>query len=88
MAKRKKVILAYSGGLDTSVAVKWLGDKYDMDVVAVCVDLGTVKDLPAIQAKALKVGAVKSMVIDASTSIGAAGIDDNRLCLEGMGPSS
>jgi argininosuccinate synthase len=65
MAKRKKVILAYSGGLDTSVAVKWLGDKYGMDVVAVCVDLGTVKDLPAIQEKALKVGAIKSIVIDA-----------------------
>lgn len=65
MAKRKKVVLAYSGGLDTSVAVKWLGDKYGMDVVAVCIDLGTVKDLPVIQEKALKLGAVRSMVIDA-----------------------
>jgi len=65
MANRKKVVLAYSGGLDTSAAVRWLGEKYNMDVVAVCIDIGTVKDLPAIREKALKVGAVKSLVIDA-----------------------
>lgn len=65
MADRKKVVLAYSGGLDTSAAVHWLGEKYGMDVIAVCVDIGTVKDLPAIREKALKVGAIKSIVIDA-----------------------
>jgi argininosuccinate synthase len=65
MASRKKVVLAYSGGLDTSVAVRWIGEKYNLDVVAVCVDIGTVKDLPSIQEKALKVGAVKSVVINA-----------------------
>ncbi|MCX8126648.1 MAG: argininosuccinate synthase, partial [Dehalococcoidia bacterium] len=65
MASRKKVVLAYSGGLDTSVAVHWLGEKYDMDVIALCVDIGGVKDLSAIQEKALKVGAVKSIVMDA-----------------------
>ena len=64
MAK-KKVVLAYSGGLDTSVAVKWLAEKYNMDVVAFTVNIGGVDDLKAIQQKALKVGAVKALIMDA-----------------------
>ncbi len=63
--KRKKVVLAYSGGLDTSVAIRWLQEKYDMDVIALTIDLGTVKDLPAIKEKALKIGAIKALVVDA-----------------------
>ncbi|HEW4014682.1 TPA: argininosuccinate synthase [Streptococcus pneumoniae] len=59
---KEKVILAYSGGLDTSVAITWL--KKDYDVVAVCMDVGEGKDLDFIHAKALKVGAVESYVID------------------------
>lgn len=58
----EKVILAYSGGLDTSVAITWL--KKDYDVVAVCMDVGEGKDLDFIHDKALKVGAVESYVID------------------------
>ncbi|MHB8085623.1 MAG: argininosuccinate synthase domain-containing protein, partial [Dehalococcoidia bacterium] len=38
MAKREKVVLAYSGGLDTSVAIQWLADKYHMDVITLCVN--------------------------------------------------
>ncbi|MGB9812094.1 MAG: argininosuccinate synthase [Thermovenabulum sp.] len=61
----KKVVLAYSGGLDTSVAIKWLKEKYDCEVVALCADLGEGKDLEFIKNKALKIGAVKSYVFDA-----------------------
>jgi argininosuccinate synthase len=60
-----KVVLAYSGGLDTSVAVKWLHEKYHLDVIAVNIDVGNEKDFSAIKEKALKVGAIKSLVIDA-----------------------
>ena len=60
--KKEKVVLAYSGGLDTSVAISWL--KKDYDVVAVCLDVGEGKDLAFIKEKALTVGAVESYVID------------------------
>lgn len=59
---KEKVILAYSGGLDTSVAIKWLAEKYD--VIAVCMDVGEGKDLDFIHDKALTVGAIDSKVID------------------------
>ena len=59
---KEKVILAYSGGLDTSVAITWL--KKDYDVIAVCMDVGEGKDLSFIHEKALKVGAIESHVID------------------------
>lgn len=61
---KKKVVLAYSGGLDTSVAIKWLGDQ-GYDVVAVGLDVGEGKDLDFIKEKALKVGASQSYTIDA-----------------------
>lgn len=60
-----KVVLAYSGGLDTSVAIKWLKEKYNLDVIAVCIDVGNERDFSTIQQKALDVGAVKSLVKDA-----------------------
>jgi len=60
-----KVILAYSGGLDTSVAIKWIKNKYSMDVITLTVDIGNVADLEAIRQKALKLGAIKAFVIDA-----------------------
>ena len=43
-----KVVLAYSGGLDTSVAIRWIKEKYDLDVVAVCVDVGNERDFSLI----------------------------------------
>lgn len=60
----KKVVLAYSGGLDTSVAIPWLKSE-GYDVVAVCLDIGEGKDLDFIKKKALQVGAVESYMIDA-----------------------
>ena len=61
---KEKVVLAYSGGLDTSVEVAWLNNK-GYDVIACCVDVGEGKDLEAIKQKGLAVGAVESIVIDA-----------------------
>ncbi|ADL06947.1 argininosuccinate synthase [Thermosediminibacter oceani] len=61
----KKVVLAYSGGLDTSVAIKWLKENYNCDVVALCADLGEGKDLEFIKNKAERVGAIKCYVVDA-----------------------
>ncbi|WP_331271142.1 argininosuccinate synthase [Bacillus sp. 123MFChir2] len=61
--ENKKVVLAYSGGLDTSVAIKWLQEKR-YDVIALCLDLGEGKDLEFVKEKALSVGAVKSYMID------------------------
>jgi len=62
---KKKVVLAYSGGLDTSVAIKWLQEKYNLEVIALAVDLGQPCDLDAIKQKALLIGAKESYVIDA-----------------------
>jgi len=62
---KNKVILAYSGGVDTSVAIKWIAEKYDMDVVALSIDVGAEREFEAIRQKALKVGAIKALVIDA-----------------------
>jgi argininosuccinate synthase len=63
--QRRKVVLAYSGGLDTSVAIKWISEKYNMDVITVTIDLGAVKDLESVRQKAIKIGAKKALVIDA-----------------------
>ncbi|MHB8619713.1 MAG: argininosuccinate synthase [Chloroflexota bacterium] len=60
-----KVILAYSGGLDTSVAIKWIRDQYGLDVVALTIDVGNDRDLESIRRRALKIGAVDANVVDA-----------------------
>jgi argininosuccinate synthase len=60
----KKVVLAYSGGLDTSAAIRWIKEKHGMDVIAVTANVGADKDLAAVQKKALKVGAIKALVVD------------------------
>ena len=62
---KEKIVLAYSGGLDTSVSVKWIQEKYGYDVIALGLDVGEGKDLEAIKNKALKVGASKAYMIDA-----------------------
>lgn len=59
------IVLAYSGGLDTSVAVAWLRETYGFEVVTCTGDLGSVKDLPGIQRKAIQSGATKAIVHDA-----------------------
>lgn len=61
----QKVVLAYSGGLDTSAAIKWLGETYGMEVIAFTVDIGNVPELDAIRQKALKIGAADALVLDA-----------------------
>lgn len=62
---KDKVVLAYSGGLDTSVAIKWLQDEYNYDVIAVGLDVGEGKDLEFVKNKALDLGAIKSYNVDA-----------------------
>ncbi|MFT8389763.1 MAG: argininosuccinate synthase [Sporolactobacillus sp.] len=64
MAK-EKIVLAYSGGLDTSVCIKWLQEKYNYDVIALSINVGEGKDLAKVKQKALDVGAIKSYVVDA-----------------------
>lgn len=59
----QKIILAYSGGLDTSCAIKWLQEQYHYDVIAVTMDVGEEKSLQQIQEKALQVGAKKCYVL-------------------------
>lgn len=61
---KEKVVLAYSGGLDTSVIIKWLIDHYDCEVIAFCADLGQGEDLGAVRRKALETGASKAYVED------------------------
>lgn len=60
----KKIVLAYSGGLDTSVAIKWLKETYNAKIVAFCADLGQGEDLEAVKKKALETGASKVYVED------------------------
>jgi argininosuccinate synthase len=54
-----KVILAYSGGLDTTVIIPWLKENYDYEVIAVCVDVGQGKETDGLEEKAIKTGASK-----------------------------
>lgn len=62
----KKVVLLYSGGLDTSVMLKWIQDEYEAEVIALTIDIGQqADDLEEIRKKALKLGAVKAIVKDA-----------------------
>ncbi|EUJ42400.1 argininosuccinate synthase [Listeria rocourtiae FSL F6-920] len=61
---KEKIVLAYSGGLDTSVAIQWLTEE-NYDVIACCLDVGEGKDLEFIKEKALQVGASASYTIDA-----------------------
>ena len=60
----KRVVLAYSGGLDTSVAVKWIAEEWGAEVVALAADVGQGGDFDAIRERALAAGAVESIVVD------------------------
>src|ERR1700747_3429733 len=59
-----KVILAYSGGLDTSVILRWLKDNYRAQIVVFCADIGQEEELGGLQEKALKTGAAKCIIED------------------------
>lgn len=63
MAK-EKCVLAYSGGLDTSIMIQWLKDTYDVEVIAVCGNLGQAEELDGLEEKALKTGAIKAYIED------------------------
>ena len=62
--KKERIAVAYSGGLDTSVIVKWLQEKYDADVITVTGNLGQKKELVGVAEKAYKTGAKKVFVQD------------------------
>ena len=59
-----RIVLAYSGGLDTSVAIAWLAETYRAEVVAVTLDVGQGRELEDVRARALAIGAVRAHVID------------------------
>jgi len=61
---KEKVVLAYSGGLDTSVIMTWLKEHYDYDVIAVCCNAGQKEDFAAIEKKAYATGASKAYILD------------------------
>ena len=61
---KEKVVLAYSGGLDTSVIVPWLKENYNFDVIAVAVDVGQKEDFEAVEKKAIQIGATKFYAVD------------------------
>ena len=63
MAK-EKVVLAYSGGLDTSIIIPWLKENYDYDVIAVCGDVGQGKETEGLEERAKKSGALKLYIED------------------------
>src|SRR3984885_7296670 len=65
-AEVHRVLLLYSGGLDTSVMLKWIQDEYQAEVVALTINLGQPgEDYDVVKAKALQIGAVEAHVIDA-----------------------
>src|SRR5437016_12278289 len=59
-----KIILAYSGGLDTSVILRWLRKNYRAEIIAFCADMGQEDELDGLEAKALKTGAAKCIIED------------------------
>ena len=61
---KKKIVLAYSGGLDTSVLLKWLQQTYDAEVIAYCADVGQEEELDGLEEKALATGASKCIIGD------------------------
>ncbi|HRY28551.1 MAG TPA: argininosuccinate synthase [Elusimicrobiota bacterium] len=65
MRKFNRVVVAYSGGLDTSVMLKWIRERYRCDVVACCVDLGQAEDYGRLRRRALTTGASRCFVVDA-----------------------
>src|SRR5579875_1084470 len=59
------VVLAYSGGLDTSVSIRWIKEQYGLDVITLTINIGNERDFTAISKRAAQIGAVKSLVVDA-----------------------
>src|SRR5258708_18100399 len=63
------VVLAYSGGLDTSVSIRWIKEQYDLDVITLTIDVGNERDLQTIAKRAERIGAVKAMIIHARADL-------------------
>lgn len=61
---KQRIVLAYSGGLDTSIAIAWLAEKYDAEVIAVTLDIGQGRELTDVRERALAVGAARAHVLD------------------------
>ena len=64
MTKKNKIVLAYSGGLDTSIILKWLAKEYEAEIIAYIADLGQGEDLEEAEERAVKTGASKVFVED------------------------
>ncbi len=62
--KINKVVLAYSGGLDTSIIIPWLKENYGAEVIAFAADIGQGEELSGLQEKAIKTGASKCIIED------------------------
>ena len=60
----ERIVLAYSGGLDTSLAISWLADRYHAEIVTVTMDLGQGKELEDARERALALGALRAHVLD------------------------
>ena len=63
-SKKEKVILAYSGGLDTTAIIPWLKENFDYEVVCVCIDVGQESELDGLEERALSCGAAKLYILD------------------------
>src|ERR1700676_1192792 len=61
----ERIVLAYSGGLDTSVAIPWMKERYNAEIIAVTMDLGQGRELEEVRDRALATGAVRAHVLDA-----------------------
>jgi len=59
-----KIVLAYSGGLDTSIILRWLKENYQAEIIAFCADIGQEEELEGLEAKALSTGASKCIIED------------------------
>lgn len=59
ITKKDKIVLAYSGGLDTSIIIPWLKENYNADIIAACINVGQDEDMQKVQEKAIKSGASK-----------------------------
>ena len=56
ITKKDKIVLAYSGGLDTSIIIPWLKENYNADIIAACINVGQDEDMQKVQEKAIKSG--------------------------------
>src|SRR2546421_6037929 len=59
-----KIVLAYSGGLDTSIILRWLKENYQAEIIAFCADIGQEEELEGLEEKAIKTGASKCYIDD------------------------